>query len=156
MNFAVEEIQDVVPYYVVMSGCFFAAQLIIIFKEGKLPYILIWLILEFLQYAAAMPLRKVLKNKIVYYLFFMALSTMTGIYLMTIEQQSKQTDDEKMELDIREKYEYFMRTALFYILFACPSTKMFLAYLSAFILFVGILSLHYGDLDDANFVEAFA
>ena len=48
MNFAVEEIQDVVPYYVVMSGCFFAAQLIIIFKEGKLPYILIWLILEFL------------------------------------------------------------------------------------------------------------
>ena len=86
----------------------------------------------------------------------MAMSTMTGVYLLTIEQQSNKNDEGIQEIDMRDKYEYYMRTALFYILFACPSTAMFLAYLSSFILFVGILSLQYGDLDDTNFVEALA
>ena len=79
---------------------------------------------------------------------------------MVFEDQQRQADlEDGMEvnkLDIRAKYEYFMRTALFFILFACPSTKMFFAYLTGFICFIVILSAHKGNWDDDQFIEALA
>ena len=107
------------------------------------------------------PLKNYLRHRIVYYMLVLSLFTLFGTYLQVVFEDKKRTADlaqglEDNELDIRAKYEYFMRTALFFILFACPSTKMFFAYLSNFILFIFILSAHKGNWDDDQFIEALA
>ena len=120
--------------------------------------IFLWHVFELILYVLALFLRPRLKNKIIYFLYFLYLTTMAGIYLSAVYESSNQENqlgDEKAEdlekQQLRDNFEMWMRTGLFFILFGCPTTKMFFAYLVPWVLCVLILSVHKGDFEDDEF-----
>ena len=160
-DFAMEDVLDIIPYFVLMSTLLFLAQVLFAVQKKEAGIALAYSTAEFLLYMSLIPLKNYLKHRIVYYMLVLSLFTLFGTYLQVVFEDKKRSADleqglEINELDIRAKYEYFMRTALFFILFACPSTKMFFAYLFNFVLFIFILSADKGNWGDDQFIEALA
>ena len=152
---------DIVPYFVVFSTLLYLAQLGFAVQKQEASISLIYSSLEFFLYMALIPLKKRFKTKISHYMVFLNFLTMLGTYLQVIVEDRKRNEDLKNgvvreNLDIRAKYEYFIRTTLTFIAFACPSTMIFFYYIGMFILFVTILSIHKGELQDDEFIEALA
>ena len=78
--------------------------------------------------------------------------TMVNIYLAEVLMGS--TDDEaKMNMNLRGRYEYFMRTHLFYIMFAVPNFRFYAGYVLIHIFFIALLSVHRGNLANEAFIE---
>ena len=78
--------------------------------------------------------------------------TMVNIYLAEVLMGS--IDDEaKMNMNLRGRYEYFMRTHLFYIIFAVPNLRFYAGYVTIHIFLIVLLSVHRGDLANEAFVE---
>ena len=162
-DFAMEDVYNTIPYFTLMSGLLFTPSLLLTIFTQKIRMIFLWHLAELILYVLALFLRPRLKNNIIYYLYLLYLTTMAGIYLGAVYESSNlesQLNNESSEnpekFQLRESFEYWMRTILFFILFGCPTTKMFFAYLVPWVLCVILLSFHKGDFNDDIFLQHLA
>ena len=84
-DFAMEDVLDIIPYFVLMSTLLFLSQIIFAVQNHQDPISLAYSSIEFILYMALIPLKKnLLKHRIVYYMLILSQFTLFGIYFRVI------------------------------------------------------------------------
>ena len=92
-DFAMEDVKDVIPVFVLMSTLLYICQIIFAvqrqdFSEGiPLAYLTVEFILptlEFVLYISLIPLKNYLRQKIVYYMLILCYLNLFGTYLQVV------------------------------------------------------------------------
>ena len=146
------EIQFLVPYFTVMSGCF-CLSILILYAQGKSDTLyVVLLIVEFLFYLAGHYISKRNAKLSPYCLFIQFTLTQANICIAEFffRQHKSQLQH---DLQLRSSFEYLARTATFYCAFVVPNIKFLLAYLAVYLCSIAALIIKAGDFDNELFSE---
>ena len=146
------EIQFLVPYFTIMSGCFFLS-ILVLFAQGKIElFYMILLTIEFLLYITGHFVSMRHARLSPYCLF--VLFSLTQANVCNAEFFFRQPGDQlERDLQLRSSFEYLARTATFYCAFVVPNIKFLLAYLAVYLSCIAALIAKAGDFDNELFSE---
>ena len=134
------------PYFTMMSGCFFLGILATQLKES--PMLVLALFIEFLLYVTVHVLGVRYKNLHVYGVLLCYTVTSVNVMFALFFYRNFETDVQR-DLTIRTSFEYMARTGCFFCLYGVPNGKFLIVYILIYLSVVTILTLNVGDFNNA-------
>ena len=138
------------PYFTMMSGCFFLGILATQLNES--PLLVLALFIEFVLYVTVHVLGVRYKKLHVYGMLLCYTVTSVNVMFALFFYRNFASEAQR-DLTVRTSFEYIARTGTFFCLCSVPNAKFLAVYILIYLSVVTILTLKAGDFNNAIFNE---